>query len=244
AAFLDDQGRARWRATVERQLISGPVPAYAVTLEREGAGGAPGIGINRALVHVSREGGHVLWFLGEARQAGSVGPGGQAAGDTDQGASDPMSRLRRRALEFLRDRGLEAFVATGWIREGERVTFSLVRESDGIRYYPELVKVTLDESERIVGYDAVAYWLNRDPQRRLPEPVLSPDDARGLAGPLLEVTGVRPAVIPLPSGRQVLTYEVLGSLGEDRFLLYYNAQTGREEMILRLVETDRARISF
>lgn len=255
AAFLSGAGGGRWRVTVDPEPVSGPVPAYAVTLERQGAGGSPSVGANRALAHVSRDGGHVLWFLAEARQAGTVGPGGgpgggaggrgEQAGSVSPGlADDPVDGLREQALTFLKERGFDGFVDTGWVRAGGRTTFSLVPERDGIRFYPELIKVTMDEDGRVWGYDAAAYWLNRDPERRLPQPAISADDARGLAGPLLEISGVRPALIPLPSGHHVLTYEVLGAIGEDRFLIYYNAVTGREEMILRLVETDRARLTF
>ena len=251
AGVLSGPGGGRWRATVENDLVPGPVPAYAVTLEPQDDGPAPTAGLRRVLAYVSRAGGRVLWFLAETGQEGPGEPAG-TGGAGDQGrpgapgeaaGADP-GRLRDRAADFLSQRGFDGFVETGWVWESGRVTFSLVPERGGIRFYPELVKVTLDGEGRVLGYDASAYWLNRDPGRRLPEPALSGDDARGLAGPLLQVQGVRRAVIPLPSGRHVLAWEVLGTLGEDRFLLYYNAVTGREEMILRLVETDRARITF
>ena len=232
-AFVAGGDAGRWRAEAQGEAV-GPIPAYVFSLEPEGGRDAEGGGAAPYTVHVSQEGGRVLWFLG-AQDEGD-GQGRTAVG---------LDEARDRAASFLRERGLERFTDRGWVREDGRVTFSFVRETaDGVLIYPEQIKVTVDAGGRVVGYDARAFWLNREPDRQLPRPSVRREDVRGLASPLLDVSAVRLAVIPLPSGQHVLAYEVLGELEGDRFLVYYNALSGREELILRVVETADMRLGF
>ncbi|HEY8450013.1 MAG TPA: PepSY1/2 domain-containing protein, partial [Bacillota bacterium] len=223
--------RQRWEA-VFRGEARGPIPTYIFDVRPAGRNeSAPAV-----TVEVSKQGGHVITLLdGRAPTAEALS----------------QDAAQRRALDFLRQRGFEGFVPTGWVREGGSITFSLVRSvprgETAIMLYPELMKVTVDGNGRVIGFDARTYWLNRDPGRKLPASLdggLSLDDIRARVSPLLEIDRVRPAVIPLPSGQEVFVYEVLASLNGDRFLLYYSAETAREEMILRVVDTEAARLTF
>lgn len=229
-----------------RSEMGGTLPAWIFTFRRLEPGPEPlgGQAGEQIAVTVSRAGGRVLWVLSE-REPGGVRIAPRAALD--------------RAARLLEERGFRGFTATGWVREGETLTASfaprvpisaLVRGDAGavdpdtpVVVYPDLVKVTvaLDDGS-VLGFDARTYWLSRH-RRQLPAPRLDPEQARATTNPALDVASVRLAVVPLPSGREVLAYEVLGTFGRDRFLTYLNAGDGREELLLRLVETADARIT-
>jgi hypothetical protein len=42
-------------------------------------------------------------------------------------------------------------------------------------------------------------------------------------------------VIPLASGRAVMAWEFRVTYGEDAYLIYINAMTGEEEMVLQMI---------
>ena len=41
-----------------------------------------------------------------------------------------------------------------------------------------------------------------------------------------------------------LTYEFRGKLGEETYLIYINAETGREENVLKLIETENGTLTM
>jgi len=73
-------------------------------------------------------------------------------------------------------------------------------------------------------------------ERKLPAAVLKEEEAREKVRGDLEVERVRKALIPMDTGRELLTYEVKASLGGDAFLIYINANTGQEEIIKKVIE--------
>ena len=110
---------------------------------------------------------------------------------------------------------------------------------DGTTMYPDLIKVkiALDNGE-IVGFESLGYIMcHRD--REIPQTIISEQEAREKAGTHLSVDTVSKAYIPLDSKREVFCYELKGTLGKNNFLIYINAETGREEKILMLLESDK-----
>lgn len=115
------------------------------------------------------------------------------------------------------------------------------------------------DTGRISGLDAVAYWQHSG-VRRFPRPRLSPEEAAALVNPGMKVEGVSLALIPVGADREVLTYEVRASMGaggtdapgnpaspgaeRDVFLMYFNVETGREEAIFQLQETETVRLAM
>ena len=69
-------------------------------------------------------------------------------------------------------------------------------------------------------------------------PAISRDNARAKVSRRIAIASARVALIPKDSEREVLCYEFKGSVGGKNVLVYINAQNGREEEILLLVESD------
>ena len=70
--------------------------------------------------------------------------------------------------------------------------------------------------------------------RDLPVPKLTRDNLRSIISPRLKVELIRPALIVNTWGQEVLTWEVRGAFTQEKFAVFYNAQTGSEEAIIRI----------
>ena len=70
------------------------------------------------------------------------------------------------------------------------------------------------------------------------KPVLSAEAARAAVSTHLNVNTPTLAVIPKDSLREVLCYEFHGTHKDKNFIIYINAENGREEDILLLIESE------
>jgi germination protein YpeB len=127
--------------------------------------------------------------------------------------------------------------STYYMLHGNAATFNFAPVENGVTVYPDLVKVTvaLDNGE-VSGAETSGYLMSHR-QRDLPGARLSPEQARASINPRLQVTGGKLALIPVGVNEERLAYEYQGKLGEDNYLIYVNAQNGREENVLKLIDT-------
>lgn len=206
-----------------RQLAPGPLyPGRALW-------GRPAGSVGDVMMGVARTGGKVLWMMDNSPAVGSPA----AIGESD---------AARIAGEFLKSLGFEGMELTSSLREASSVAMSFVPVRDGVLIYPDQLKVAVSlDSGRVVAFDASQYYMAGP--RKLPRPKLGPDEAKAKVSPALEVQGVRKALIPLPSGRDVLAYELKTRGPGGEFLIYINAETGTEEMILQLIKTPRGTLA-
>jgi len=202
--------------------VEGPIPAYVVRVER--ASGSPGIEM-----HVSRRGGHVVWMLDE------------------RGAGEPVLSLEdavERARAFLAERGIDGFEPTWASAAQGRAVIPFVWVQDGVRVYPDLIKVTVALSDgAVVGYEALGFLMSHQ-VRSLPAPQLNEAEARARVHPALATGPGRLAVIPLETLEEVLTWEFPGELDGDPYVVYINAVTGAEEQILKLLPTGEGTLAL
>lgn len=108
----------------------------------------------------------------------------------------------------------------------------------GTCVYTDLVKVSvaMDNGE-ILGYDARGFLVNHT-KRSYPTKLFSKLRAQEKISPKLEVKSVQLAVIPTDNLEERLCYEFKCKASSGRnVLVYINAETGKEEQILLLVET-------
>jgi germination protein YpeB len=103
--------------------------------------------------------------------------------------------------------------------------------------YPDLVKVTVAlDNGGIIGTEATGYLMSHG-QRELPEPKVSKEQAQSAINPSLTVSGGRLVLIPSGVTGEKLAYEFPAKLGGESYLIYIDALTGREENVLKLIET-------
>ena len=104
--------------------------------------------------------------------------------------------------------------------------------------YPDLIKVrvALDIGE-VTGIECKGYLMNNK-DRGVMTAKISEEEARACVSTNLEVNAVSLCVIPKDSLREVLCYEFHGTYKDKNFIVYINAENGREEDILLLIESD------
>ena len=60
----------------------------------------------------------------------------------------------------------------------------------------------------------------------------------------MEVTDQKLAVIPLETKKEVLCYELKGKIDQDEYLIYLNAETGKQEKILLLLVSENGTLTI
>lgn len=144
------------------------------------------------------------------------------------------------AASYLVTLGIDAMEPTYYETANGVCTINFAYTQEDVICYPDLIKVgvALDNGQ-IVNVDARSYLVNHHP-RELPDLLLTPEEAqKSLGSALAEATLRGLAVIPTEGANEKLCYEYHAT-GRDghNLLLYVNAETGEEEQILILIETE------
>ena len=140
---------------------------------------------------------------------------------------------------FLESRGIDSMKESYYVVSDGVCTINYAYEQDGVICYPDLIKVSVAlDNGGIVEYDASGFLMNHT-ERDLAAASLTADEARENVSPYLTPDEGRLALIPTAGLNEVLTYEFHceGQNGE-QVLVYINVETGYEEQILILVQTD------
>lgn len=180
-------------------------------------------------VDVTKIGGYVLQMI-NSRMIGAASLNIQQAKDI--------------AKKFLDSRGFTGMKDTYYMSDNNTATINFAYVQNGVVMYPDLikVKVALDNGE-VVGFESRGYLMSHK-ARNLPIPKISERQARAILNPRLKIVSVGLAVIPLESKREVFVYELKGSLGNRNFLSYINAETGKEENTLIILDTPNGTLTM
>ena len=148
-----------------------------------------------------------------------------------------QEEANNKALEFLNSRGFPNMEETYYLKQDGIVTINYAYKQDDVIMYPDLikVKVALDNGE-ILGVETTGY-LNNHTERNLDNIKITEEEARKDLNPDLEITSNGLAVIPTEWKTELLCYEFKGKVEDKEFLVYINAENGREEDILIITNT-------
>ena len=116
------------------------------------------------------------------------------------------------------------------------VTISYAAIEEDVIIYSDLikVKVALDDGE-IMTFEANGYIYNHKDREINPSRTI--EEARETLNSGINTTNERLAIIPTDSKDEVLTYEFKGTVEDQEFLVYVNANTLVTEKIYILLET-------
>ena len=197
------------------------IPVYVVTLRKGGV---------VETVEVSRMGGKVIYY-GTSRQPqmGSVAP------------EDAV----KTAARCLENHGYPSMRATYWAADGGEVIVNFAYEQEGIICYPDLVKVTVAlDTGSVTALEAAGYTMCHT-DRDIPDAAVSEDTAQAALSPLLTVKSHNLAIIPTSGKNEVFCHEFLCEDADGHHsLVYVNAETGNEEKILLLLESDNGTLTI
>ena len=126
---------------------------------------------------------------------------------------------------------------TYYLKQEGMLTINYAYEQDGVIMYPDLikVKVALDDG-RILGIETTGY-LNNHTVRDISKIKISKDEAKKTLNKELNIMSEGLAVIPTEWESEVLCYEFKGKIENQEFLVYINAENGKEEDILIITNT-------
>jgi germination protein YpeB len=146
-----------------------------------------------------------------------------------------MAQSAAKAESFCGRNGYPGVKTVSQESYGNITTCTLAPVRNGVIYYPETIKVQVaQDNGDILGFDAVNYITFHEPAAPAATEVkakLSVSKLGQLLNPHLKKTRVRLAQVLDEMYNKVTCYEVAGTEGKDRFLIYYNATTGKEEKI-------------
>ena len=182
-----------------------------------------------ASISISKKGGHVV-FLNQNRDIEAEAISNEQADEI--------------AKKFLNEKGFPNMKETYYLKQQGILTINYAYEQNGVSMYPDLikVKVALDNGE-ILGVETTGY-LNSHEERTLPKVKITKEEAEKTINKNLEITATSLAVIPTEFQTELLCWEFKGSVDNTEFLVYINAETGREEDILVIQNTPEGTLTM
>lgn len=182
---------------------------------------------SRFAIYITKMGGKVLWYMHDRK-------GGISAVPTNS----KYVELTRVAKEYLKEKGYgETAPSYAQFYDGMAVINLAPVENDVI-LYPDLVKVWVDISaKKVAGLDAKNYLMSHT-DRTLREPLLTKEEAMENLTKGMKIQKTRLALIPLDNNTEVLCYEFTGVVEDKDFIVYINAENGREQDILMIQHTN------
>ena len=175
-----------------------------------------------ASVSISEKGGHVIYMNRNREVTAEV---------ISQEEAD------QKAKEYLEQKGFGNMKETYYLKQSGIVTINYAYVQDDVIMYPDLikVKVALDNGE-ILGIETTGY-LNSHTERKLEAPKVTAEEAKESLNKDLTIESEELAIIPTEWKTEVLCWEFEGNVEGLDFIVYVNAETGKEEDILIITNT-------
>lgn len=139
--------------------------------------------------------------------------------------------------EFLSSKKFANMKETYYIKESNTITVNYAYNDGGIVVYPDLIKVklALDNGE-VLGIETTGY-LNSHTKREIFEPKITIQKAKENINKKLNIISENMAIIPTKWKTEIICYEFKGKVNDKDFIVYINADTGEEEDILVVLDT-------
>lgn len=191
---------------------AGNIPAYYF-YDEEG----------RSSVVITKQGGYLLAYLNDRDVAA---------------AAHDISDAKIAAVNFLEGMGFHNMKESYYEVISDVAVINYAAVEEGYTLYPDLikVKVALDTLE-VVGCETRGYLMYHT-KRNIPTPKISEEEAKSKVNPHVEILSVVPAVIPNDGGVEHFCWQIEGKIDDRRCLVYVNTQTGAEEKLFILIESE------
>lgn len=180
-------------------------------------------------IAISKKGGHIVYMNSDRRV--------EAESISQEDANDIGSH-------FLESKGFYNMKETYDLKQDGVVTVNYAYVQDDVVMYPDLikVKVALDNGD-ILGIETSGY-LNNHTTRDISKIKITKEQAKRTINKTLDIQSEGLAVIPTEWQTELLCYEFKGKVEEKEFLVYINAENGREEDILVIINTPNGTLTM
>ncbi len=228
--LLAGRGEVTVEAAAETAAKAGGFETHELTFEGESAGTVPAYSFS-----AERDG--AAWYF-DVTKAGGVLIEMYSSYLPEETALEAEDCVAR-AKDWLASLGMENMTESYYFRRDGVVTANFAASENGVVCYPDLVKVSVAaDTGKIVGMEARGYIMNHT-ERDLPPVQVSEEAARAALSPEVTVENARLCVIPSAGEYERFCHEFLCSDSSGRrVLIYVNAETGIEEQILILLESE------
>ncbi len=175
-----------------------------------------------ASISISKKGGHIV-FANYNRDV--------------EAESISIEEANKIGKDFLNKKGFPNMKETYYLKQQGILTINYAYLQNDVTVYPDLIKlkIALDNGE-VLGMETTGY-LNSHEERNLPDVKISKEQAKKTINKNLEIESESLAIIPTEFQTELLCWEFKGSVDGTQFLVYINAETGREEDILVIQDT-------
>lgn len=181
--------------------------------------------VNHTRVSVTKQGGYLASFQ-NARPIDTI--------------TLQLDQAKQRAREYLNNLHQMDFDESYYVIYNNICTIQYAYSKGDVVYYPDLIKVSvaMDNGE-IVEYNADTFLMNHKEHPTPKTPAVDEAAARKSVSKDLTIVSARKAVIPTTGEQAPLCYEFLCTgQNNEQVLVYINSETGMEEQILILIESD------
>ncbi|HET7615796.1 MAG TPA: germination protein YpeB, partial [Bacillales bacterium] len=184
----------------------GNYSAYTVSMDNPKTGA-------RIHMDISKRGGYPLWMIQERK------PGKKQYS---------LHKAMLTAQQFLKNHGKPNMDMTQSEQYDDVGMFTFVTKQNKTRIYPESIRIKVSLTHgRVVGYDATDYVAFKA-KHHFSSPNLSQSEVLKNLNKNVDVKIVRPAVIVNDVGKEVLCYEIIGTLKNETYRIFLDADTGNE----------------
>lgn len=145
------------------------------------------------------------------------------------------------AIEFAKNMGYQDMMGV-WCEKAKNTAYvNLVYNHNGVAVYPDMIKVKLDTRAQVCGFEASTYFYNHIDRVAI-TPKLSLAQAKENLPNDLLITQNRLVIIPGEYVGELYAYEFECEKNQNKFFIYINADTGEQENILRVIETENGEL--
>ena len=180
-------------------------------------------------ISISKKGGHVVYMNSNREVSSEI---------------ISQEEAENKAKEFLDAKGFINMKETYYLKQEGIVTINYAYMQDNVIMYPDLIKVkiALDNGE-VLGIETTGY-LNNHTTRDINNIKITEEEAKKDLNKSLEIISSGMAVIPTEWKSEILCYEFKGKVEDKEFLVYINAENGREEDILIITNTPNGTLAM
>ena len=174
-------------------------------------------------VVITKQGGYLLSYLNDRDIAT---------------AKYTMSDALLAATAFLEKQGFKNMKESYYEIVSDVAVINFAATEGGYTLYPDLVKVKVAlDTCSVVGCETRGYLMHHT-KRDIPDIKISEETAKSKVNSHVEIVSSSLAVIPSDGGTEHFCWQIEGKIEDRRCLIYVNTQTGAEERLFILIESE------
>ncbi|MFU2017194.1 germination protein YpeB [Peribacillus butanolivorans] len=178
---------------------------------------------NEVNMDLTKKGGYPIWYINNR--------------DVNKTNID-LNQAYTKAADFLKEHDFSSLELFESAQYDNIALLNFVTSIDGVKIYPDSVKVkiALDDGS-VIGFSADEF-LKSHKVREIGNPKISEEEAKKKINLNVKIMDQGKALIINDIGEEVLCYEFLGTIKEDTYRIFINADNGQEEKVEKLKNSE------